>query len=442
MKSWISMPSNAFKVLAATRDHRRASNLDAAELKRVREWRLRSLVAHAWNNVPLYRDLWSSAGIVPGDIRTQEDFQRLPIVTKEMLRAAYPHASLSRTARPGTYKEIATTGSTGQMMRIAMDNSKELSEVAIASPLFISQYQGLKIRRPAMVVDGGVEAFESASQRLFPFTRKWAIDAMAPVEKIVEFLVRRNPDAIASYPTIMTLVCQYADSHGIQLPRPHTVFLGAEAVTPGIRAMIRKSFGAQVLNSYAATEAGYIGFERPGLSGFHLLHWKVLLELVDDDGAPTPHGELGNVVITDLHNRSTPIIRYRGLGDLGRFCPDSPRDMPVLASLEGRKVERVLDVAGQRVNPFLLTSHLQKYEEIGRYQIRQEERERVRVLIELINTTGRTPTLESTLAGRFERIKGTFRQHLGESMQVDVSVVDRIPNLAGTSKTPIVVSLI
>jgi phenylacetate-CoA ligase len=416
--------------------------MDAAHLKRVREWRLRALVRHAWHNVPLYRELWSAAGISPSDIRTQEDFQLLPIVTKEMLRLAYPHASLARNARPGTYTEIATTGSTGQMMRIAMDNAKQLREVAVASPLFMNLFGGLKIRRPAMVVDGGSEAFESASQRIFPFTRKWAIDAMAPVEQIVEFLVRRKPDAIASYPTVMTLVCQYAERHGITLPRPHTVFLGAEAVTPGIRAMIRKSFGAQVLSSYAATEAGYIGFERPGDSGFHLLHWKVFLELVDDHGNQTPHGDQGNVVITDLNNHSTPIIRYRGLGDLGRFCPNSSRDLPVLASLEGRKVERVLDVAGVGINPFLLTSHLQKYEEIGRYQICQERRDQVRVFVELLDSSPRTPTIESTLTGRFETIKSTFRRHLGETMDVHVSVVDRIPNHSGTSKTPIVVSLI
>ncbi len=148
MKAWIALPKNAVKVLAATREHTQAAQMDFAAMKRVREMRLRRLVRHAWDNVPMYRDLWGAAGISPSDIRTQADFQRLPILSKEMLRDAYPHASLARNCKPGSYTEIATTGSTGQMMRIAMDNAKELQEVALASPLFMNSFAGLKIRRP------------------------------------------------------------------------------------------------------------------------------------------------------------------------------------------------------------------------------------------------------------------------------------------------------
>ncbi len=50
--------------------------------------RIRRLVRHAYDNVPLYRRKYASAGINPCDIRTLSDFTALPILTKEELQAA------------------------------------------------------------------------------------------------------------------------------------------------------------------------------------------------------------------------------------------------------------------------------------------------------------------------------------------------------------------
>jgi phenylacetate-CoA ligase len=65
---------------------------------------------------------------------------------------------------------------------------------------------------------------------------------------------------------------------------------------------------------------------------------RLLVEIVDDNGAPCPPGATGRVVITDLHNFATPLLRYE-IGDLAEVAPPCPcgRGLPSLARVVGRR---------------------------------------------------------------------------------------------------------
>ena len=47
---------------------------------------LQGIVKHAYENVPFYRDLYGRVGAEPGDIRSIEDFEALPFLTREDVR--------------------------------------------------------------------------------------------------------------------------------------------------------------------------------------------------------------------------------------------------------------------------------------------------------------------------------------------------------------------
>jgi phenylacetate-CoA ligase len=59
--------------------------------KRILE-RLQQVMRYAWERAPFYRRKWSEAGLEPGDIRSLEDFERVPVVTKGELRDAQVRA--------------------------------------------------------------------------------------------------------------------------------------------------------------------------------------------------------------------------------------------------------------------------------------------------------------------------------------------------------------
>src|SRR5712692_7480540 len=83
---------------------------DRERLYAHRDGCLRSLLKIAYHEVPLYRELMDRAGVRPEDIRSPSDLQKLPVVTKAMLRSGYPELTTRRTGQ-NTYEE-RTSGST------------------------------------------------------------------------------------------------------------------------------------------------------------------------------------------------------------------------------------------------------------------------------------------------------------------------------------------
>ena len=56
---------------------------DAAILRRIQ-----SVMRYAAAHAPFYQRKWAAAGISPADIRSLDDFEHVPVVTKEELRRA------------------------------------------------------------------------------------------------------------------------------------------------------------------------------------------------------------------------------------------------------------------------------------------------------------------------------------------------------------------
>lgn len=75
--------------------------------------RLQEVVKKAYENVPFYRKRFDDAGVKPEDIKTLEDIQKLPLTTKDDLRAAYPFGMFA--VSPKKIVELHTSsGTTGK----------------------------------------------------------------------------------------------------------------------------------------------------------------------------------------------------------------------------------------------------------------------------------------------------------------------------------------
>src|SRR5699024_9483461 len=49
--------------------------------------RIQRVMAYAWDTSPFYRRKWSAAGLEPADVRSLADFEKVPVVLKDELRA-------------------------------------------------------------------------------------------------------------------------------------------------------------------------------------------------------------------------------------------------------------------------------------------------------------------------------------------------------------------
>jgi len=414
--------------------------------RRLQEERLRVMVRHAYENVPLYREKYDKAGIDPGSIRTLDDLQRLPMVSKDDLKKGFPFAILSRRIDPGNCLTVSTSGSTGSPVRIFRD--RRLFRLAplpvllglLFSPRFLKRWAGSKLKRRMTIIAPKDEAYDVyllyCQLRRLPHFLSGGLqylDTAVEPGRLLQALVDHHPDIVAADPIILQNIAAEAGRLGRPLPAVKLLVVGGTFSSANARARLAEAYGGRVIEHYGAMEAGTIAFACPEHEGLHPLWTSVIVETVRD-GKPCAPGTPGEVVVTNLWNTVTPIIRYSGLGDTailehGKCSCGSPA--PRLTLLGGRQVDPLLLADGSLIHPFRLTLALERVPRLARFQIVQEavDRVRVKVVIDGAGIAEGARTGEEAVCAAVAR---NLNAVLGDAVTVLVEAVDDIPRLKGT----------
>ena len=175
------------------------------------------------------------------------------------------------------------------------------------------------------------------------------LEGAATADEQVEWLRREAPGYVLTYPSLLGELARICLSRGIRLPGLLQARALAEIVTPELRRLCREAWGVPVIDMYSAVETGYIALQCPEHEHYHVQSEALLVEVLDERGNPCTPGEMGRVVVTDLHNFATPLIRY----DIGDFAEPAAgcscgRGLPVLARIVGRTRNLLATPDGRR----------------------------------------------------------------------------------------------
>jgi phenylacetate-CoA ligase len=176
-----------------------------------------------------------------------------------------------------------------------------------------------------------------------------------------------KPTALVGFPsTLIRLVEQ-------GIPSVKTVLCGGEELNLQVRTDLETALGIQIPLVYANIECGIIGLQCEELHGsnqYHIMDEDLLVEIIDV--ATGKGSEQGELIVTHLHRRLQPVIRYR-IGDLGQWVK-APcrcgRSNPRI-ELKGRASDERVTINGTTIeysNIESVLSGLNSY--LGRCQIR------------------------------------------------------------------------
>ncbi|HEY3248007.1 MAG TPA: AMP-binding protein [bacterium] len=414
----------------------RLSN-DPQRVRRYQDRRLQRLVGHAYARVPFYRRWFDAAGVRPEQIRSADDLSRLPILTKSVLREVPAEDRLDVQTTPQDWFLTETSGSTGQPTRIYKDTNALFSVAGWGSPMMVSRWLALRAWRMMTLLQRDEGTIEAAMVRALPraLLRVEEADALADPSAQITQLNRFRPELLVSYPSTLRNLALYARDRGLTVHRPAAIIWTAEVLDPPTRALVREVFGSELFTAYGSTEGGLMALECAHHRGAHVISTRTIVELLRD-GRPVPPGEPGEVVLTDLTNFASPVIRYGGLGDVARWsaarCPCG-RALPLLEVIEGRRVDSFVLADGRIIHPYTLTWAMKDVPGIMQYQLIQERPDHVRVLLARIDTDGQSAAQGITVAlGRI----------LGADVTIDVEPVSAIPLAPGERMPRVVRSLI
>lgn len=107
-------------------------------LARLADYRLRRLVAYAYEHVPLYRERWRAAGVSPRDIRSRADLPLLPMVDKDAIVDAGAEAWSSERPARGLI-EMRTSGTSGRAIHVV----RTIREIRVMRRAILRHYHQL-----------------------------------------------------------------------------------------------------------------------------------------------------------------------------------------------------------------------------------------------------------------------------------------------------------
>ena len=127
-----------------------------------------------------------------------------------------------------------------------------------------------------------------------------------------------------------------------------------ETFCPESRRNAGDALCVRITDMYCSQEVGIIACQCPEFQYLHVSAEALIVEVIRDDGSPCLPGEIGRVVITDLRNFATPLIRYE-IGDYAEVGPQCPcgRGAPTISQVLGRRRNLMLLPDGSRCWPRL-----------------------------------------------------------------------------------------
>jgi len=406
------------------------------ELKRLQERRLRDIVDHAYNNVPLYKEKFDAQGIKPERVRTLEDIQWLPFTTKQEVRDAAPGGAIARGFDPGDCVRASTSGTSGGSMAIFYD--RRFMDYCMAAWRFRKRLAlGVKPWQKVMVIQyGGLAAprRDQGGEKAQRTRRSQGRESLGPVVRLLKGRERTvtvasdanevltqvlefRPKLIRGTPSYLRLLAEAMAGRGIEGLGDTVVRTEGEVTDEETRRYLESSFGCEVFDEYSSWDFGNGAWQCTRREGYHIDADLLILEVVRGDERASP-GERGEIVVTNLMNYAMPLIRYR-VGDVGvlddKAC-SCGRGFPLLRSIEGRKADCFTLSGGRLVTPRTMMAAIQGTPGVSRYQAVQETTDQVR--IELMRGPNDRDVSKDELAARCHSV-------LGQDVKIDISITDR-----------------
>lgn len=321
------------------------------QVQAYRDRRLRAFIQHCANTVPYYRRWFRQNNISPDDIRTLEDLQHLPILTKEDVQDHYP--ALVSEAVPEQERIIAhTSGTTGGGLRFATTLQATQEQWAIWWRY--RRWHGLQ--RGTWCGYFGGRSVVPLSQTEPPFWRynypgqqlMFSAYHMTPssIGDYVDELRRKQPPWLHGYPSLLALLSAYILDRNIDLGyQIRWITIGAENLLPQQSDLIEQAFGIRPLQHYGMAEA----VANISECEYGKLH-------VDEDFAavefiPNPDDPGYKVIGTNFTNPATPLLRY-DIQDIVTVSDDTcscGRPGRIVSSVDGRHEDYIILKNGARL---------------------------------------------------------------------------------------------
>lgn len=277
--------------------------------------KLKAQIAHNYT-IPFYRKRMDGWEIKPEDIRSLDDFRRIPFMKREDQVASIDEAPplgsmwdpdtvlITHTPAPGIGL-VTEYHTRADLDACAVAVAKRLVEAGVTRDdiaVINSSYH--------LVISGhtGQRAFEELGAKVLPL-------GPGETERQVEIINRLGATVLFGFPSYCLKLAEAGAKGNIRI-----MIAGGEPFSSieGRREQVKNAYGGDItaVDLYGLSGFNVVAMECRYENGMHILEDEVYAEVIDPEtGELLPHGERGELVLTHVNREAMPFMRFR-TGDL------------------------------------------------------------------------------------------------------------------------------
>jgi phenylacetate-CoA ligase len=386
----------------------------------------KNILLHAYKNVPFYSKRLKEANVVNNEKVRLSNFESLPLLTRSDIQQNLIKLA-SRDFHKRRWHYYSTSGSTGTPMRFIRDSS-DIKWGLLASKYYFDFILGIDELVAKKTFLMCIDNKSYSIKRLRSKIINWFLNlkffntcriTQQDLIRCVSFINSFKPCIIKSMPTTLYELCKFVEQKRLTVYQPKVVLNSFQKLYRYMRDQIEKVFGERLYDFYGSREISSIAGEcKDGL--LHIFNFNNYIEVLDEQNHPVKEGEMGKIVITDLHNYTMPFIRYE-IGDLGILGPKRCKcgnPLPTLKEITGKSRDFFIREDGSLLNGGFFMYLFRTRDWIKAFRVIQEDYQKIKVLVVL---QGRLNVSEQKEMDR------KIKKAMGNYCEVIWEFVDEIP---------------
>ena len=385
------------------------------------QWqRIQALVAYAYDHVPYYHQKFDQAGIHPQDIKTRDDYRRIPVLYKEDV------AEYFELLKSDEFEKLApistVTGSTTRDgLRLFRSGRSETFRKAVVWRHFFNIGFRFRDRRAQLTVP--LRFVSNMYEMPVDYNENTLmIDSRAITPEFTPQIYRRlqafRPKMLFCQPSNAVMFVEYCKQNGLPPLSIPIVYALGEKIYPEYSEIMSDFFKGKIVQFYGNREntasAGDLEDGRMYVNSDFCY-----LEFESAEGRPLL-GQPADIISTSLENYAFPLIRYctEDVGVLHGHIDGAVRNFPVMEIVGGRGKDLLLTRNGlilPQTNPFLKSIKFDRYKRI---QLEQKSLDDLVVRV--------VPTSEFNADSDRQLLESSFTQYFNGQFKIAVEVVEEI----------------
>lgn len=359
--------------------------------------------------------------MVNGKVRL-ENFQRIPVLTKEIIRKESKRLCSKDYKQRKPY-ENTSGGSTGEPVRFMQDLHYEQWNTANKLNFFSKLGKDTGEKEIKLwgsdrdILEGTAGIREKLISFLYNRTFLNTFDLTKNnFASYIKCIHDCKPVAIWAYYDSMQEIARYINKNNLKVHNPKVIVTTIGKLTEEMFEEIKTAFPrSKVVEQYGSREVGAIAVQYEEKGNLFLFPWSHHLEIIDENNTRIFNKE-GRVCITPLENYTMPLIRYE-IGDMGTENSFGGKESFSLREISGRIFAHFIKEDGTLVHAQFFVTLMFYRDWVEKFEFIQRSVNDIQIRVKVKSEIKKDDLLD---------IEEKIKRVMGENCTVNWDIVEQI----------------